>query len=102
MTRSNRVVYVWEKIVKFISYCTTLATVKCEGWDNLMVWGCMGWNNMGILIEVEEKINAHNIVRFWVIEWCKFFQKLKIVVGEQYFQQDNDLKHASKKATQLF
>ena len=59
MIRSNGMVYVWKKRVKFITYCPTLATVKCEGWNNLMVWGHMGWNNMGMLIEVKEKMNAN-------------------------------------------
>ena len=30
------------------------------------------------------------------------FEKLEIVVGVQYFQQDNDPKDTSKKAIQLF
>ena len=30
-------VYVWKKRVKFILYYPTLATVECEGWNNLMV-----------------------------------------------------------------
>ena len=41
-------------------YCPTVATVKCEGWNNLMVWGCMGWNNMGMLIEIKEKMNPNH------------------------------------------
>ena len=40
------------------SYCTTLPTVKHGGGNNLMVWGCMGWNGVGMLIEVKGKINA--------------------------------------------
>ena len=31
----------------------------CEGWNNLMVWGHMGWNNMGMLIKIKEKMNAN-------------------------------------------
>ena len=30
------------------------------------------------------------------------FENLEMVEGEQYFQQNNDPKHTSKKATQLF
>ena len=58
-----------KKRVKFISYCITLAIVKCGGWNNFIVWKCMSWNNMGMLIEVKKKINANQYCRFWVIEW---------------------------------
>ena len=102
MIRLNRVVYVWEKRVKFISYCPTLATVKCKGWNNLMVWGHMVWNNMGMLIEVEEEMNVNQYCQILGDRMVESFEKLEIVVGEQYFQQDNDPKHTFKKATQLF
>ena len=80
----------------------TSATVKCEEWNNLMVWGCMGWNNMGMLIEVEEKMNSNQYCQILGDRMVESFEKLEIVVDEQYFQQDNDPKHTSKKATQLF
>ena len=41
-----------------------------------------------------------SIVRFWVIGWWKVLKNM--VEGEQYFQQNNDPKHTSKKATKLF
>ena len=100
MIGSNRVVYVWKKRIKFISYYPTSATVKCQGWNNLMVWGCMGWNNMGMLIEVKEKMNADQYCQILGDRMVESFEKLEIVVDEQYFQQDNDPKHTSKKATQ--
>ena len=83
-------------------YCPTVATVKCEGWNNLMVWGCMGWNNMGMLIEIKEKMNPNHYCQILGDSMMESFEKLEIVVGEQYFQQDNDPKHTSKKAIQLF
>ena len=77
--------YVWKKRVKFILYCPTLATVKCEGQNNLMVWWCMGWNNMGMLIEAEEKMNANQYCQILGDRMVESFKKLEIVVGEQYF-----------------
>ena len=67
-----------------------------------MVWGCMGWNNMGMLIEVKEKINASQYCQILGDRMMESFEKLEIAVGEQYVQQDNDSKHTSKKAIQLF
>ena len=63
-----------------------------------MVWGCMGWNGMGMLIEVEGKMDA-DILSDGIME---SFEKLEIEEGEQYFQQNNDPKHTSQKATQWF
>ena len=37
---------------------TTSTTVKYGGGNNLMVWGCMGWNGVGKLIEVLGKMDA--------------------------------------------
>ena len=87
MIGSNRVVYVWKKRVKFISYCPTSATVKCEGWNNLMVWGHMGWNNMGMLIEVKEKMNANQYCQILGDRMVESLEKLEIVVDEQYFSR---------------
>ena len=60
----------------------------------------MGWNNMGMLIEVKEKMNADQYCQILGDRMVESFEKLEIVVDEQYFQQDNDPKHTSKKATQ--
>ena len=63
-----------------------------------MVWVCMGWNNMGMLIEVKEKMNANQDCQILGDKMVESFKKSEIVVGEQYFQQDNDPKHTSKRA----
>jgi len=47
--------YVWKHKGK--SDCTTTPTVKHGGGNNLMVWECMGWNDVGMLIEVEGKMD---------------------------------------------
>jgi len=63
-----------------------------------MVWGCMDWNGVGMLIEVQGKMNAEqycDILEEGVIE---SFEKLEMEEGKRYFQQDNDPKHTSKLA----
>ena len=34
------------------------STVKHGGGNNLMVWGCMGWNGVGVLTEVQGIMDA--------------------------------------------
>jgi hypothetical protein len=49
----------------YISERTTSPTVKHEG-GNLMIWGCVGWNEVGKLIEVQgnmDKVQYHKILK---------------------------------------
>ena len=46
---------------------TTTPTVKHGGGNNLMVWGCMGWNGVGKLIEVQGKLDAE--------KYCKILEE---------------------------
>ena len=54
---SDGKVYVWKQQGELLSDDTMTPTVKHRG-NNLMVWGCMGWDGVGKLIEVQRKINA--------------------------------------------
>ena len=67
-----------------------------------MVWGCMGWNSVGMLIEVEGKMGADKYCQILSDGMVESFKKMEMEEGEQYFQQDNDPKHTSRKAIQLF
>ena len=56
-TKINRIgsdgkTYTWKKKGEGLSDHTTTPTVKHGGGNNLMVWGCMGWNGVGMLVEV--------------------------------------------------
>lgn len=56
-TKINRIgsdgrVYTWKQRGEPLSDRTTTPTVKHGGGNNLMVWGCMGWNGVGTLVEV--------------------------------------------------
>ena len=106
-TKINRIgsdgrTYTWKKKGEPLSDRTTTPTVKHGGGNNLMVWGCMGWNGVGVLTEVQGILNADqycDILEGGVVE---SFEKLEMPEGERMFQQNNDPKHTSKKATQWF
>jgi hypothetical protein len=67
-----------------------------------MVWGCMGWNGVGKLVEVQGKMNAEQYCQILEEGLVESFEKLEMEEGEQYFQQDNDPKHTSGRANQWF
>jgi transposase len=106
-TKINRIgsdgkVYIWKQRGEPLSDRTTSPTVKHGGGGNLMVWGCMGWNGVGKLIEVQgnmDKVQYCEILENGVQE---SFEMLEMVDGERYFQQDNNPKHMSGLATQWF
>jgi hypothetical protein len=106
-TKINRIgsdgrVYTWKPVGEAISDRTTTPTVKHGGGNNLMVWGCMGWNGVGTLIEVQGKMNAEQYCKILGEGMEESFEKLEMAEGERIFQQDNDPKHTSKKADQWF
>ena len=90
-TKINRIgldgkVYVWKKRGESISDCTSLPTVKHGG-------GCMCWNGVGMLIEVEGEMNADQYCQILGDGVVESFEKLEMDEGDRYFQQDNNPKH---------
>jgi len=67
-----------------------------------MVWGCMGWNGVGLLIEVQGKMDAEQYCGILDEGMVESLEKLDMPEDERYFQQDNDPKHTSWWATQWF
>ena len=62
-TKINRIgsdgrVYTWKKRGEPLSDCIITLTVKHGGENNLMIWGCMGWNGVGKLMEVQGAMDA--------------------------------------------
>jgi hypothetical protein len=45
--------YTWKKKGEPLSNRTTILTVKHGEGSNLIVWGCMRWNGVGVLTEVQ-------------------------------------------------
>jgi hypothetical protein len=102
-TKINRIgsdgkVYVWKKRGEAVSDRTTTPTVKHGGGNNLMVWGCMDWNGVGMLIEVQGRMDAEQYCEILEQGVMESFEKLEMEEGARYFQHDNDPKHTSKKA----
>ena len=95
-------VYTWKQKGEPLSDRTTTPTVKHGGGNNLMVWGCMGWNGVGKLTEVQGIMNAQQYCDILDDGLAESFEKLEVPEEERIFQQDNDPKHTSKKATQWF
>ena len=65
-TKSNRIgsdghQYVWKKVGEPLSDRITQPTVK-HGDGNIMVWGCMGWNGVGMLAEIEGRMDSAQYV----------------------------------------
>jgi hypothetical protein len=65
-TKINRIgsdgrMYVWKKRGGPLQDKEIQETVKFGG-GSLMVWGCMGWNGVGILAEVEGRMDAEQYV----------------------------------------
>ena len=67
-----------------------------------MVWGYMGQNGVGKLIEVQGAMDAQQYYDILDNRVVKSFDKLEVPEEDRVFQQDNDPKHTSKKAFQWF
>jgi len=93
--------YVWKKAGEPLGEREVKGTLKFGG-GSMMVWGCMGWNGVGILCEVEGRMNAEQYIS--ILEECllKSMEESGIDEEDIIFQQDNDPKHTSKLATKWF
>ena len=95
-------VYTWKQKGEPLNDRTTTPTFKHGGGNNLMVWGCMGWNGVGVLTEVQGIMKAEQYCEILDGGVVESFEQLEMAEGERYFQQDNDPKHTSKAATKWF
>ena len=72
-------------------------TVKFGG-GNIMVWGCMGWEGVGQLAEVEGRMDADQYVENLEHHLLPSMEETGISMENLIFEQDNDPKHTCRKA----
>ena len=60
--------------------------VKHGGEKNLMVWGCMGWNGVGKLAEVQGKMDAEQYCDILENGLVESFKVLEMEKKERYLQ----------------
>jgi hypothetical protein len=53
--------------------------------EEITLWGSMGWNGVGMLIEVEGKIDANQYCQILDEGVMESFEKLEMEEDEQYF-----------------
>jgi hypothetical protein len=63
-----------------------------------MVWGCIGWNGVGVLSEVEGQMDAEQYVAILEQGLLQIREDSGIPEGDIIFQPDNDPKHTSRRA----
>jgi hypothetical protein len=93
--------WTWKRVGEPLSDRTTTPSVK-HGGGSVMVWGCMGWNGVGMLIEVEDIIDAKQYVEILDGGVLESMEKLGLDRHTFYFQQDNNPKHTSGKPSEFF
>ena len=89
--------WVWKKIGEGLVEREIQGTVKFGG-GNLMVWGCMSWEGVGRLAEVEGRMDAEQYVEILEANLLPTMEESEISLEDLIFQQDGDSKHTSKKA----
>lgn len=85
--------WVWKQTGQGLISREVQATVKFGG-GNIMVWGCMGWEGVGRLAEIEGRMDAKQYVDILEENLLPSMEESE----ELIFQQDNDPKHTSKLA----
>jgi hypothetical protein len=90
-TKINRIqsdgkIYTWKEKGELMSDRTTTPTVKHGGGNNLMVWGSMGWNGVGVLTEGQEILESGQMIEILEEGVVESFEKLGIEKGERVFQ----------------
>jgi len=93
--------WVWKKAGEGLTDRLVEGTVKFGG-GNLMLWGCMLWEGPGFATKIDGRMDADLYVSILDDELQATLEYYGKDIEDVVFQQDNDPKHKSKKATNWF
>src|SRR3954447_10785612 len=87
--------WVWKKVGEGLSDKLVKETKKFEG-GSLMMWGCMLWEGVGYACKIDGKMDGKLYTKILQDELQESLAKNPSTI---IFQQDNDPKHKSQRAT---
>src|SRR5215831_17996243 len=93
--------WAWKKQGEGLSQRLVEGTVKFGG-GSLMMWGCMLWDGPRYATRIEGKMNAELYTNILDDELGQTLEWYGLEKENIIFQQDNDLKHTSKRAKSWF
>ena len=93
--------WAWKKPGEGLSDRIVEGTVKFGG-GSLMMWGCMMWERVGYGWKIDGRIDAELYTKILEDELQQSLEYYGKEVTDIIFQQDNDPKHKSKRATKWF
>ena len=89
--------YVWKRKGERLTSREIQGIVMFEE-GSLMVWGCIWWNGVGVLSEIEGRMDAEQHVAILEGELLQSMKDSGIPADEVIFQQDNNTKHTIRRA----
>ena len=93
--------WAWKKPGEGLSDRIVEGTVKFGG-GSLMMWGCMMWEGVGYGCKINGRMDAELYTKILEDELQQSLEYYGKEVTDIIFQQANDSKHKSKKATKWF
>ena len=93
--------WVWKQAGEGLSERLVQGTKKFGG-GSLMMWGCMMWEGVGYGCKIDGRMDGELYVKILDEELQASLEYYGKTPGEIIFQQDNDPKHMSGKASKWF
>ncbi len=98
---SDRCKWVWKKPGNGLAAKDVKGTVKFGG-GSLMMWGCMTAQGVGYACHIDGHLDAETYTHIMDNELMQTVEYYGLEKDKLIFQQDNDPKHTSKKASNWF